>query len=106
MRTIQASALIAISTPAQNPRGSARSTRSTGDAIPRRGYCRRVVDVDLPVMPTARVLAVAPGSAAACAGVLPGDELLAVNGEAVRDVIRYHLQADEPRVVVELRRGG
>src|SRR6516164_9338743 len=57
-------------------------------------------------MPTARVVAVAPGSPAAAAGLLPGDELLALNGEAVRDVIRYQIQADEPRVEVELRRGG
>jgi putative radical SAM enzyme (TIGR03279 family) len=57
-------------------------------------------------MPTARVVAVAPDSPAAVAGLLAGDELLSVNGEALRDVIRYQLQADEPRVEVELRRGG
>jgi putative radical SAM enzyme (TIGR03279 family) len=57
-------------------------------------------------MPTARVLAVAPGSAAAAAGLLAGDELLSVNGEAVRDVIRYQLQAEEPSVALEIRRGG
>src|SRR5207245_1678987 len=57
-------------------------------------------------MPTARVVAVAPGSPAATAGLLPGDELLTLNGEAVRDVIRYQIQADEAVVEVELRRGG
>jgi putative radical SAM enzyme (TIGR03279 family) len=57
-------------------------------------------------MPTARVVAVAPGSPAASAGLVTGDVLLSVNGEAVRDVIRYQLQTDEPRVELELRRGG
>lgn len=57
-------------------------------------------------MPTARIEAVAPGSPAAAAGLLPGDELCAVNGEAVRDVIRYQLQADEAVVELEWRRGG
>src|SRR5215217_2099117 len=57
-------------------------------------------------MPTARVVAVAPGSPAAAAGLLPGDELLTLNGEMVRDVIQYQIQADEPRVELELRRGG
>jgi putative radical SAM enzyme (TIGR03279 family) len=57
-------------------------------------------------MQTARVTAVAPDSPAASVGLLAGDELLSVNGEAVRDVIRYQLQADEPRVELEIRRGG
>ena len=57
-------------------------------------------------MPTARIEAVAPDSPAAAAGLLPGDEILTVNGEAVRDVIRYQLQADEAVVELELRRGG
>jgi putative radical SAM enzyme (TIGR03279 family) len=57
-------------------------------------------------MSVARVVAVAPGSPAAAVGLVPGDELLALNGESIRDVIRYQFQADEPRVEIELRRGG
>ncbi len=57
-------------------------------------------------MAAPRVLAVAPGSPASQAGILPDDELLAVNGESVRDVIRYHVQADEPLVELDVRRGG
>jgi putative radical SAM enzyme (TIGR03279 family) len=57
-------------------------------------------------MPAARVLAVAPESPAARAGVLAGDEVLTLNGEVLRDVIRYQVQADEAVVEVELRRGG
>jgi putative radical SAM enzyme (TIGR03279 family) len=57
-------------------------------------------------MPPARVVAVAPGSPAASTGILPGDEVLSLNGETVRDVIRYQLQADEAVVELEVRRGG
>jgi len=54
----------------------------------------------------ARVVAVAADSAAARSGVTIGDELLSINGEAVRDVIRYQVQADEPVVELEISRGG
>ena len=57
-------------------------------------------------MPAARVDAVAPGSPAALAGVSVGDEVLAVNGEVVRDVIAYQLQVDAAHVELDLRRGG
>ena len=57
-------------------------------------------------MPPARVVAVAPGSPAAHAGIDAGDEVVAVNGDDLRDVIAYQLHADGPRVELELRRGG
>ena len=53
-----------------------------------------------------RVVAVAPGSPAAAAGVLPGDELVSLCGETVRDVIQYRMLADEADPWLELRRGG
>jgi putative radical SAM enzyme (TIGR03279 family) len=53
-----------------------------------------------------RVVAVAPGSPADRAGILPGDEFLALNGEAPRDVIRYRVLADEAVVDLDVRRGG
>src|ERR1700709_2312765 len=57
-------------------------------------------------MPPARVLAVAPESPAALAGVAAGDEGLALHGEDPRDVTLYRVQACEAVVEVELRRGG
>jgi putative radical SAM enzyme (TIGR03279 family) len=57
-------------------------------------------------VPPARVVAVTPESHAAEAGLLAGDEIITVNGEDLRDVIRYQLQADEPTVELEVRRGG
>ena len=38
--------------------------------------------------------------------MVAGDELLALNGEDLRDVIRYQVQADEPVVELTLRRKG
>jgi putative radical SAM enzyme (TIGR03279 family) len=54
-------------------------------------------------MPAARVLRVAPGSPAAEAGITAGDELVTLNGEDLRDVIRYQLQADDAHVELQLR---
>lgn len=57
-------------------------------------------------MSSARVSTVAPGSPAALAGLVAGDEILSVNGEAIRDVIRYQIQSDEADVEIEIKRGG
>src|SRR6202142_2734452 len=57
-------------------------------------------------MPAARVLAVAPGSPAQQAGIATGDEIMAVNGEQLRDVIAYQLQAGGARVDLDVRRRG
>jgi putative radical SAM enzyme (TIGR03279 family) len=54
---------------------------------------------------TAVITAVAAGSPAAEAGVLVGDELRAISGRPVRDVIEYRVLGDEPDVDLELRRG-
>jgi putative radical SAM enzyme (TIGR03279 family) len=53
-----------------------------------------------------RVVAVTPGSPAARAGLLPGDEIVAMGGQVPRDVIQYHLLADEPELELDVRRGG
>jgi putative radical SAM enzyme (TIGR03279 family) len=57
-------------------------------------------------MPPARVVAVAPGSPAAAAGVHTGDEIIAVNGDELRDVIAYQLHVDGAHVELDVRRGG
>jgi putative radical SAM enzyme (TIGR03279 family) len=53
-----------------------------------------------------RVVAVEPDSPAARAGVLPGDELVAMNGQVPRDVIQYRLLADEADLELTIGRGG
>ena len=53
-----------------------------------------------------RVVAVAPESPAARAGLLPGDELCSVAGQVPRDVIQYQLLTAEPEVELEVARGG
>jgi putative radical SAM enzyme (TIGR03279 family) len=53
-----------------------------------------------------RVVAVAPESPAANAGIVVDDVLLSLNGEAPRDVIQYQLLTDEPWLDIELHRGG
>ncbi|WP_426572882.1 DUF512 domain-containing protein [Aquihabitans sp. McL0605] len=57
-------------------------------------------------MSAPRVLAVAPGSPAALAGVHVGDEVVAVDGERPRDIIRWTWLTDEPDPVLDIARGG
>jgi putative radical SAM enzyme (TIGR03279 family) len=57
-------------------------------------------------MSSPRVVAVAPGSPAARAGVLVGDEIRAMNGAVPRDVIQYQWLADDEDLVLDLDRGG
>jgi putative radical SAM enzyme (TIGR03279 family) len=53
-----------------------------------------------------QVEGVAPGSPAEAAGVRAGDEIQSVNGNRLRDVIDYHLAADDAVVTLELGRAG
>jgi putative radical SAM enzyme (TIGR03279 family) len=52
------------------------------------------------------VLAVAPGSPAARAGLEVGDEIVTLNGRTPRDILEYRVLADDADVVLEVRRGG
>ncbi|MEK6529479.1 MAG: PDZ domain-containing protein, partial [candidate division NC10 bacterium] len=45
-------------------------------------------------------------SPAACAGLLAGDRLVAINGAPLRDSIDFHFQAGEATLRVELERDG
>ena len=57
-------------------------------------------------MSAPRVVAVAPGSPAARAGLAPGDEVVLVSGRAPRDVIEWRVLVDEADVELEVRSGG
>jgi putative radical SAM enzyme (TIGR03279 family) len=57
-------------------------------------------------MSVPRVVAVAPGSPAARAGVEVGDEVRAIDGQVPRDIIEWRFLVDEPDPVLELARGG
>ena len=52
------------------------------------------------------VVAVTPGSPADLLGILPGDQVLAVDGRAVRDIIEYRVLTDETEVSLDLLRDG
>lgn len=53
-----------------------------------------------------RVVAVTPGSPAARAGLLIGDEIAAMDGQLPRDIIQYQLLADQAELDFDVRRGG
>src|SRR5262249_9666845 len=84
------------------PRGAASRTRSTVIGDP----TYRVANTLDAAMTLPRVVAVTPGSPAARAGLLPGDELRAVAGQVPRDVIQYQLLTAEPAVELDVARGG
>lgn len=52
------------------------------------------------------VVAVTPGSPAERAGLLPGDEVLSLDGVSPRDIIEWRLLTDVADVELEVRRGG
>jgi putative radical SAM enzyme (TIGR03279 family) len=52
------------------------------------------------------VVSVAPGSPAETVGVLPGDEIVRVNGEVPRDIIEWQMSTDEADVELDVLRGG
>src|SRR5438445_12073872 len=102
---------MAISTPAQNPRGAARRTFSTFTVDEPSGCAPSEVrlpgSAPYPVrMSPPTVVAVAPASPGARAGLQPGDEILTIDGERPRDVIQWRLLADEADLTLEVRRGG
>ncbi len=68
--------------------------------------CGGVARVASTPLPAPRVVSVAPGSPAAHAGLLPGDELVAIAGEVPRDVIEYQQLVDEPELTLDVARGG
>jgi putative radical SAM enzyme (TIGR03279 family) len=53
-----------------------------------------------------RIVAVAPLSPAADAGLAVGDEVVAVDGEPPRDLIRWRLLTDGPDLTLDVLRGG
>jgi putative radical SAM enzyme (TIGR03279 family) len=58
------------------------------------------------VVSAPRIVAVAPGSPAAHAGLEVGDVIVAMDGQAPRDIIQYRILADAADVSIDVERGG
>src|SRR5687767_13921410 len=75
-----------------------------------RAYCSKLAstarDPIVGPMSATRIVAVAPGSPAAAAGLAPGDQLVRLNGQVPRDIIQYRLLTDDSDLTVEVDRGG
>src|SRR5688500_11842172 len=75
-----------------------------------RAYCSKLASTERdPIvgpMSATRIVAVAPGSPAAAAGLAPGDQLVRLNGQVPRDIIQYRLLTDDSDLTVEVDRGG
>ena len=57
-------------------------------------------------MSAPRVVAVAPASPAARAGLAEGDEIVSINGDVPRDLLEWRALVDEADLALEVRRGG
>lgn len=57
-------------------------------------------------MSRARVTSVHSQSLAYHAGIVPGDVIVAINGEPLRDVIRYHELVNAPTITMTIERSG
>ncbi|MBK8901112.1 MAG: DUF512 domain-containing protein [Anaerolineaceae bacterium] len=63
-------------------------------------------EIDLSTYTGGQIVAIEPGSVAAKAGLQAGDELLAINGSPVEDIIDVQFYAAEEDVTLLVRRGG
>jgi len=63
-------------------------------------------EIDLSTYTGGQIVAIEPGSVAAKAGLQAGDELLAINGRPVEDVIDVQFFAAEAEMTLTVRRGG
>ncbi|MCP4963105.1 MAG: DUF512 domain-containing protein [Actinomycetia bacterium] len=101
---------MAISTPAQKPRGAASRTRSTFIAldVSDGGNAADVTGGPIlqHVQSRPRIVAIVEGSVASKAGLVIGDEIASIDGEIPRDVIAWQQLVDEPDIELELDRGG
>jgi putative radical SAM enzyme (TIGR03279 family) len=59
-----------------------------------------------PAIAVPTILGVLEGSAAERSGLFAGDEIVLVNGQAVRDIIQWRLAVDDADVELLVRRGG